>query len=73
MKTDRDQQPRRFYFRPADESFAAYKDWITGITLALGGSLDGEITEKEWHEAWRRFWASADPAASSGRATEEEA
>jgi hypothetical protein len=73
MKTDRNQQPRRFYSRPADESLAAYEEWIPGMTLALGGCLEGDITEEEWHEAWRKFRASADPAASSGRATEEKA
>lgn len=60
MKTDRDQQPRRFYSRPADESLAAYKEWINGMTVALGGTMEDDITEEEWERSWCEFWGKTD-------------
>lgn len=57
-----EQEPRRFYARPADRSFEAYREFILGMTEALGGEND--VAEEELREAWREFWQKADAAAS---------
>ncbi len=56
------EQQRRFYARPADRSFEAYREFILGMTAALGGEND--VTEEELREGWQEFWQKADAAAS---------
>ncbi len=52
-------QPKRFYIRPRDESLEAYKEFIMGVTLALNPGAKDEWTENQWREAWKEFWAAA--------------
>ncbi len=63
MATDRE-QPRRFYARPVDRSFEAFRDFVDYMTSSLGGEHD--MSEDELRQAWRDFWASADPTESPG-------
>jgi hypothetical protein len=60
METHHDQQPRRFYARPADRSFEAYKAFLEYLTASLGGKFD--LSEDDLHRAWREFWECADAA-----------
>ncbi len=55
-------KPRRFYARPANRSFEAYRDFLDFLTASLGGETD--TAEDELREAWRDFWQRADAAAS---------
>ncbi len=52
------QQHEIFFSRPADQSLAAYKAWIRGMTAHLGGIDD--LTEAEWEAAWREFWTATE-------------
>ena len=61
MGTDNKASPRRFYSRPADQSFAAYRDFILGMIAALGAKND--LTEEKLLAGWRRFWAAAESEA----------
>jgi hypothetical protein len=61
-------EPRRFYARPADRSFEAYKEFLGYLTTSLGGEND--MAEGELREAWLDFWQSADAAASGEVANE---
>jgi hypothetical protein len=54
--------PQRFYSRPADRSYEAYKEFLGYLTTSLGGEND--MAEDELREAWLDFWQRADAAAS---------
>jgi hypothetical protein len=60
--------PQRFYSRPANRSFEAYKEFLGYLTTSLGGESD--MSEDELREAWRDFWQRADAAASGEVANE---
>jgi len=60
--------PQRFYGRPANRSFEAYKEFLGYLTTSLGGESD--MSEDELLEAWRDFWQRADAAASGEVANE---
>ena len=60
--------PQRFYGRPANRSFEAYKEFLGYLTTSLGGESD--MSEDELLEAWRDFWQRAD-ATASGEVTNE--
>ncbi len=49
---------RPFFSRPADRSFAAYKEFLRGMTAALGG--EDNLTEEELRQSWREFWGESD-------------
>jgi hypothetical protein len=51
-------EPQRFYGRPADSSFEAFKDFIVLMTDALGG--ENNLTEDELRLGWNRFWGGTD-------------
>jgi hypothetical protein len=51
--------PRRFYGRPADQSFEAFKDFVRAFTLALNPEAKDEPTEEQWRQAWKAFWGTA--------------
>jgi len=57
-------EPHRFYSRPADRTLEAYKQWIRGLTRALGGRDD--LTDADLEKGWRRFWAAAGDAPNQG-------
>jgi len=50
-------EPHRSYSRPADSSLEAYKQWIRGLTRALGGRDD--LTDADLEKGWRSFWEAA--------------
>lgn len=58
----------RRYSRPLDRSLDAYKAWIRRMVAALGGSGEDTMTEAEWEEAWREFWADDGEAGKQGQA-----
>jgi hypothetical protein len=60
--------PQRFYGRPANRSFEAYKEFLGYLTTSLGGESD--MSEDKLLEAWRDFWQRADAAASGEVANE---
>ena len=43
--------------RLADKSLAGFKRWINQMTGALGATDDGSMNEKDWREAWKKFWS----------------
>jgi len=47
------------FFRPADRSLQAYKEFILGITRALDPKAKDEWTEEQWQQAWEEFWTAA--------------
>ncbi len=49
---------RPVFSRPADRSFAAYKEFLRGMTAALGG--EDNLTEEELRQSWREFWSESD-------------
>lgn len=57
---------RRVYVSLAsDRSLQSYKDSINGLLeamRALGADVeDDDMTDEEWEESWRAFWADAPP------------
>ena len=62
MKKPNQAEPRRFYARPADRSFEAYKNFLDYMTTSLGGEQN--MTEDELRQAWHDFWQRVDSAAS---------
>jgi hypothetical protein len=66
----KDAMTDRAYTRPIDRSLEAYKAWIQKMVIRLGGS-GGDMTEEQWIEAHREFWADAgEPVAGKGNAEE---
>jgi hypothetical protein len=57
-------EPRRFYCRPADRSFAAFKAFHQYITASLG--ITEDVTDDQLRQAWHSFWAAADGGEASG-------
>jgi hypothetical protein len=57
MNPQEQSEPRRFYSRPADESLQAYKEWIAGMRVALGGEEAEAIAGEDWRQGWLDFWA----------------
>ena len=53
-----DASPQLYYARPADRSFEAYRDFILGMTAALG--VENDVTDEELREGWRQFWGAAE-------------
>lgn len=60
MKPQGQPEPRRFYSRPADESLQAYKEWISGMAMALGSGEAEAIAEEDWRQAWLAFWGKTE-------------
>ncbi len=59
MKSDgkpAENEPKRYYSRPRDESLQAYKDWIESIIRSLNLDIKDDTTEEEWETDWREFW-----------------
>ncbi len=50
--------PRRFYARPADRSFVAYKQSLECMANSLG--ISQNLSEDELRRAWQKFWEAAD-------------
>jgi len=46
--------------RPKDKSLEAYKAWITEITLRLNPNAKETLTEEQWVDRWKRFWAKVE-------------
>ncbi len=55
------QKPVLHLSRPTDRSLKAYKEWVKGITSALGGKSGG-MSDEQWEKAWKEFWAKAKSA-----------
>jgi hypothetical protein len=51
MATELTSQPN-----PKDESLAAFKTWITDMTLRMAGKSDDSMTEEKWIERWELYW-----------------
>jgi hypothetical protein len=47
-------EPHRFYSRPTDRSFPAFKAFVDYMTTSL--DLAPDVSEDELREAWREFW-----------------
>ncbi len=62
-----DQEPKRFYSRPRDQSLEAYKDFILDMLAALNPEAKDDMTEEEWRQAWQQFWWGANDAPASGK------
>ena len=58
VQRENNPEPRRFYGRPADSSYSAFKDFILGMAAALGG--ENNLTEDELRLGWKRFWGGTD-------------
>ncbi len=54
--------PRRFYARPADRSFEAYKAFLEYMAESLGIAQD--LREDELRRGWQKFWEAADSKTS---------
>jgi hypothetical protein len=54
------EEKQRVYFRPADRSLQAYKDWVMAetrfFTHGRTGNNENELTPEEWKAAWRKYW-----------------
>ncbi len=61
--TERNQRggPRRFYARPADRSFEAYKAFLESMAESLG--IKQDLSEDELRRGWLKFWEAADSEA----------
>jgi hypothetical protein len=51
-------EPQRFYGRPADRSYSAFKDFILSMAAALGA--ENNLTENELRLGWKHFWGGSD-------------
>lgn len=49
-----------------DRSLQAYKTMIRRMTLALNPDAKETLTEKQWVEGWKKFWAKADEKKKAG-------
>ncbi len=58
--TEHNQQvgSRRFYARPTDRSFEAYKQFLECMADSLGIAQD--LSEDELLRGWQKFWEAAD-------------
>ncbi len=58
--TERNQRggPRRFYARPTDRSFEAYKAFLESMAESLG--IKQDLSEDELWRGWQKFWEAAD-------------
>ncbi len=46
--------------RPKDKSLETYKAWITEIVLRLNPDAKDTLTEEQWVDKWKRFWAKVE-------------
>jgi hypothetical protein len=43
--------------KPADNSLAAYKEFVNEFGKSLSDDYQDTLTEAEWKAAWQEFWA----------------
>lgn len=58
--SDENKQPQPSLSRPKDNSLESYKAWIKEITLSLNPQAEMTLTDKEYEDGWKRFWAKAE-------------
>jgi hypothetical protein len=45
--------------KPANNSLAAYKEFVNEFGRSLSDDYQDTLTEAEWQAAWQEFWAKA--------------
>ena len=52
------EEKKKIFFssRPKDTSLEAYKEWITGMVIALTGEARDNMSPEEWEKDWREFY-----------------
>lgn len=45
--------------KPADNSLAAYKEFVNEFGKSLSDDYKDTMTDAEWNAAWQEFWAKA--------------
>lgn len=45
--------------KPADNSLAAYKEFVNEFGKSLSDDYEDTLTEAEWKAAWQEFWKKA--------------
>ncbi len=72
--TEHNQQvgSRRFYARPTDRSFEAYKQFLECMADSLGIAQD--LSEDKLRRGWQKFWeaAGSDRSGKGGRLIPQE-
>jgi hypothetical protein len=61
--------PERSYLRPMDKSLQAYKDWIMAMAKSLNPNAKNTMTEEEWVQRWKKFWAKVEGVEDDPEAT----
>ena len=62
--------PEKFYSRPRDKSLQAYKDWIQDMTRRLNPNAEDTMTDEEWIDGWKKFWAKVDSVSESQKSSD---
>jgi hypothetical protein len=48
-----------------DRSLQSFKNWINGMAFSINPNLKDTVTEEQWVEHWKKFWAGVDSASAA--------
>ena len=60
------------FSRPRDKSLQAFKDWIENLVKRINPNApEGDTSEEEWIEDWKKFWSKAGNDSDTQESNEE--